>query len=119
MSDIKNAVVSKAAFVQAHERAVREMRAEYEMSKQTRIEAGVTIRTYVEWLEDQLQISKSLTEYYRKELGERQMFLITFQHYGQINNLAIATNLTAAKWFVSKEAEREIKEDEWQEDQDN
>ncbi len=75
MSDIKNAVVNKKAFVQAHQRAVREMRAEYEMSKQTRIEAGVTIRTYEEWLEDQLQTFKSLTEYYRKVSGERNALL--------------------------------------------
>lgn len=47
------------------------------------------------------------------------MFLITFQHYGQVKNLAIATNLTVAKWFVGKETEQEIKEDEWQEDQDD
>ncbi len=47
------------------------------------------------------------------------MFLITFQHYGQVSNLATAENLTIAKWFVSKETEQKIKEDEWQQDQDN
>ena len=65
---------NKDVFVQARERAVREMRADYEISKQSRIEVGMTIRTYEEWLEDQLQVNISLKSYYQ----ERQSKLLTF-----------------------------------------
>lgn len=55
----------KDMFLAAHEKAVREFHADYEIVKQTRTDIGISVPTYEEWLESELELYKSLVSFYR------------------------------------------------------
>lgn len=64
---MNNLQPDKDIFLVAHEKAVREMKADYEIVKQSRTEAGIHVPTYEEWLEGEVELYKSLAAHYRRE----------------------------------------------------
>ncbi len=56
---------TKDIFLEAHKRAVREMKADYQIVVETRTQAGITVPSYEEWLEAELELYRSLVKHYR------------------------------------------------------
>lgn len=55
----------KDMFLAAKEKSIREFHADYEIVKQTRTEIGISVPTYEQWLESELELYRSLVSFYR------------------------------------------------------